>query len=674
MRRAWKLLWREWRENRWFLYAGLLLVLVWPLSSSFQSFSWYADPRQARIGEVAGVTCGAVMALGGLLAVIVGVAAGCRDMRGRVSDFWLSRPVGLWSWLSARYLSGLATVLATATIPLMAALTLRLAQLTADDPIKYKYVGEILTCALLHGALLAVIYSLAMLLGLLVRRPSHAAILAIAAGLLVYFLPVLVPPLGIMNFWTFVENYDSVPAVVIPVKVPGMARWTSAQVQASLGNHKGFEVAGWYFGLTPEGLKFMALATAAIVAAAGAVFLAAWRGWRVRMDQKLMVWSLGGVTLILVTSLAFQLGSNLDAQLRTKVQPPGVDGWREVYDILAAGDRGVLLLQHPGASESPRYTTVYSAATFDISGGQLKLGPEIDLGDGQAWYSGRREVTTVVWSPKRPDRLYQLLRRYEKQEYRYGDGQKYWADGKCLEMSLRTLALDSDPPGRLVHTLDLLPHGEEVYSFGPAMLMNDRIYVCGNISRPKHQFVKLCHVIDLADPDEPQTVATLESPVADWVVGGDMNTPWRHALPELPGLSPRERFAVVFGLQDRTGYPAAWEGDLLVTADRQLKTVLTRRVTFEGNAVSIEALGERRPTPLESCLGQLRNYGVLRGNYYYATSHSLSSGVSVFDVSDPLRPRRVAFYAGGYGGMLPMAVLDDGRILLGGTELHVIEP
>ena len=125
MKRVCMLLWREWRENRWFLYAGLLLLLIIPAVGLRPVPLSSPDPYAASnhmvgVRQIADITCAFAVILGGLLAVVVGVAAGCRDMRGRVSDFWRSRPVTLGSWLSARYLAGLATVLVATSVPLLA--------------------------------------------------------------------------------------------------------------------------------------------------------------------------------------------------------------------------------------------------------------------------------------------------------------------------------------------------------------------------------------------------------------------------------------------------------------------------------------------------------------------------------------------------------------------------
>ncbi|NLX60558.1 MAG: hypothetical protein GXY74_15890 [Phycisphaerae bacterium] len=670
MKRVCMLLWREWRENRWFLYAGLLLLLIIPAVGLRPVPLSSPDPYAASnhmvgVRQIADITCAFAVILGGLLAVVVGVAAGCRDMRGRVSDFWRSRPVTLGSWLSARYLAGLATVLVATSVPLLAVWVL----LLVAEPIMnysggYACANGILAYVVPHAALLALIYSLAMLLGVLVRRPSHAAILAIAAALMVYFLPILVPPLGTLNFWNFIENPRDTPVAVLPVR---------ETAKAVLDRFRGLTFRGWFLGASDDGLAFMAAAAGLSAATLAAMVLSARRQWRVRMNQKLIVWSLGGVTLLLFATMAFQLRSNLDAQLRTPVQPPGAEARRRVVDIHASASRGVLVLCDNEVMPFQN-TVFYTAAAFEISGDQLKLGPEIPLGEEEPWYQGGRAAGTVAWSARRPDRLYQLLRRYEKVEHIDANGRKWSAGGKCLEMSLRTLALDSNPPGRVVHTLDLMPHDDGFHCFTPLVLMGDRLYVRGPLIKGDHLRSVRCLVIDLADANRPQRIATVDMAPDAWPDWYDLGPSLTIPLPELPDLSPQERFAVMIALRGKTDHPDAWDGNLMASISGDRASVATHRVTFEGNAVHIALLGERRSTPLESRVGRFGDCSAIRGRYFYATTHSLSTGVTVFDVSDPTRPRRAAFYAAGPDWSMPMVVLDDGRILLGGNELHVIKP
>jgi ABC-type transport system involved in multi-copper enzyme maturation permease subunit len=56
-------------------------------------------------------------------------------------------------------------------------------------------IGEEVPVLIFHSFTLLTIYSIAFLLGCLVREAAKAAVLAIMATLLLYFLPVLVPPL-----------------------------------------------------------------------------------------------------------------------------------------------------------------------------------------------------------------------------------------------------------------------------------------------------------------------------------------------------------------------------------------------------------------------------------------------------------------------------------------------
>src|SRR5207247_456860 len=105
--------------------------------------------------------------------------------------------------------------------------------------------------------------------GCLVRRTAHAGMLALAAMLLVYFLPAILPPLQ----WLNSTEIDSAWDPIRTVKFEG---------------------------------GMLAIATVSLALA----LLAVRRDWRVESGQRMMYGAISAAILILFTSAAFQLGTN----------------------------------------------------------------------------------------------------------------------------------------------------------------------------------------------------------------------------------------------------------------------------------------------------------------------------------------------------------------------------
>src|SRR5207248_10793483 len=95
------------------------------------------------------------------------------------------RPVSITQWLLTKYLVGLAIVLFSCILPLILE---RLLSRRPEDQSTFTLVFFPFSWTAL--------YSIGFLCGALVRRTAHAAMLALAAMLLLYFLPMILPPLA----------------------------------------------------------------------------------------------------------------------------------------------------------------------------------------------------------------------------------------------------------------------------------------------------------------------------------------------------------------------------------------------------------------------------------------------------------------------------------------------
>ena len=172
------LVWKEWHEVRAFLWIAMGVFILLPILGGLEGLAQYSRHFEF-------VAMPWVVGFGGVLAVFVAVGVTCRDLTGPIETFWRSRPVSVTRWLTIKYVIGLVVVLVGCILPL----AIEFAVSSDRD--------ESLTFMMgwfpFYGAAL---YSIGFLAGCLVRRTSQAAMLALAAMLLVYFLPVVLPPLA----------------------------------------------------------------------------------------------------------------------------------------------------------------------------------------------------------------------------------------------------------------------------------------------------------------------------------------------------------------------------------------------------------------------------------------------------------------------------------------------
>ncbi|NLE61957.1 MAG: ABC transporter permease [Planctomycetes bacterium] len=561
---------------------------------------------------------GIVLSLGGLLAIIVGVGATCRDLAPRLQSFWQSRPVGLSRWLAVKYVVGLGIVLLVCLIPIW--LQLRLARSVN------LFTLSVLAC---HTFTIVLVYSVAFFLGCLVRRAAQAAILSVAVGLFIYFLPILAPPLGWVGVINLIDRLS-----------------------------RGGPLISW----DPYGRFVMMMCAGSLSALAGAR-VAVGRDWRLQVDKKVVFVTLGAVFLLLGCVTAFQVGTNLTCVESIEVNPPNrsAGASRSVSRIVTSGSRGVLVLNN----QLPRYIPAdvhLALCGFDLSAPGRRFSSEIGLNvDYEYWGVGRcRELEgALVWSEVRPSRVY-FLSTGEKRE-----GNAVWRGDPVL----KTIATDTGSDLAVIHELDLSSYGDgsQICEYKGRIF-----FTCAESLGEAPRIV----VIDVSRPDEPRVAEVVESPgrfgvrskgdthEADYEVNGVV-------LPRVEGLSGPERLELALRLTLPWAYPPlAFSDGLLVAADGGGLSTF-RLLGIEDDFAEFERVGRYRRTLLEKALMRQGHRVVLNGGLAFALDQH---GLTVYDVRRPEYPRRVGHYACWEDSFGDVAPLSDGRILLGGSKLHVLAP
>jgi hypothetical protein len=156
--------WKQFRES-----APILLAAVAGMFGVVGIFL-AEEPNAAR--DVGEVYAHVATVLGVVVALVVGIGVCYPDVSPRVNTFWRSRPINPDLWFWAKFLTGLAVLLAAIYVPILSMAgvegTRRLARLNPS---------ETLVFPLLHIA----VFALAVAATCLVRNAVYAAILTIAA-------------------------------------------------------------------------------------------------------------------------------------------------------------------------------------------------------------------------------------------------------------------------------------------------------------------------------------------------------------------------------------------------------------------------------------------------------------------------------------------------------------
>ena len=318
MRQLASIAWKEWHELRIFLWIAIGVFIGLPIAGGVEEI-YNAPMHHFEI-----LASPWVIALGGVLSVFIAIGASCRDFSGHLEDFWRSRPVGIVRWLLVKYAIGLLVVLAGCLLPLF-----------LEFWINHGRQSDI-TVFLLFPFQWIAIYSLSFLAGCLVRRTAHAAMLGLAAMLLVYFLPLVLPPLSWINL-------------------------ADATVGISPYIHDDLWSILRHTPLAKFGAGMLVVATISLVAAVVAV-----RGdWHVDSGRKMMYGSVSAALLILFSTAGFQLGTNLPVLAQADLPDGG-----QIQDLQFDGQHGTIVFGR------------YNQHTIDLTAAGLQIGPALKTAPG----------------------------------------------------------------------------------------------------------------------------------------------------------------------------------------------------------------------------------------------------------------------------------------------------
>ncbi len=632
MRSTFSLVWKEYREQRWFLIAALAIFCGFPV---IEATGRYYRPMSTMPPEFYSDAAPAlVFLLGALLAIFVAIGSTTRDLRDELHLFWRSRPIGIGAWLGVKYVVGLLTVLIACTVPML----LQFAMMYFSDTRHYQS-DEVGGALGVHTFTVVLVFSMAFLLGCLVRQATHAALLAVAVAMVIYFLPVVLAPLSFLSPLNLLNN----DAVTL--------RRGAAPV-----------IDGWSFLLPLPGrwrviieplewTVFAATMLGGSIAAAIAAWVVVRRDWRVAADCQAMHWSLGGVAMLLFGATAFQVGSNLN--VKEQFELPLAK--HTVANLAFDGTRGVALMHDTISGNWDRHVNV-KFCTIETTPNGIRYGQVVEPQDKINIPYALNPV--MFWRPEHPDRAYLLAQRSKLIE-KAGQNQL-----EVLSTALLTIDLTGTSADPVLHRLDLAPH---LLSQGNVRSFHhgDTLYV---------NAIDSTVVIDLSNPDAPAVGSTATRPLfVGWFQFSEKTDAAGRVTFDIPlikfgDLPPRELLkARLTLLNSNDRYTLA--GDLFVRADE--KAISTYRlVSLDSTTARFELLGRREFTPLERLMGSYLVELTVIDDRLYARR----SGISVYDLSDPANPRAAGHFAMSKTAETKAARLANGDILLAADRIYTLTP
>lgn len=596
---------KECRETLGYLLIALGVFVGLPLIGTAES--WWTGSARLRVEAAPWVET-----LGGVFAALVGVGISTRDLSGRLSAFWLSRPVNIPVWLCLKYLVGAVFVLLACIAPLALQILVNDERNAFHAPIRLLAWSPFLWLA---------IYSVGFLAGCVLRRVSTAAMLTVVAALLAYFLPTILPPLRPISVQWVTERSHAVAQVV--------------STHNELASLPSLPWLPWPVPYLDQQLGFIIFWLAVSTIAMFASILAVQRDWHVKSGMKVLYCMGGAGVLTLFASMAFQFSGSLPL-LATASLPPG----ELAIDLWSDGVRGMVAVEDPSSAE-----THYALRTLTVGPSSIELGPRVPVMPLQ---EGKLRGPLITWDPEQPGAAFML--RIESTR-----------DGNRLKLSRLDLTGSNQEatPQREIVIYESRDAAEPLsLSAVRDGQLTVRVYgtrILVNVSDPNNLNVASRGVVDLTGESgfssEARTIAVFAP-----VNGGQTLSQRLGGLESVGRLFDRHE-----------GLICLWSEDRLATfraGERQQNRIDFQRASrYERSFVSRLLSG----SPDRLAMGDKRVQLSMRGTALAGSTSYLAQ----FDLTDPARPRPNGHFAAPDEILIPCP-LPDGRTLVGGRKLYLL--
>jgi hypothetical protein len=661
-----KTLWKEWRQQRGLVVFGVCAGILWPLievvGNHVTRKVWFTN-----LGS--GIVAGG----GAIFAVFLAMATGHADLRRGLDTFWQTRPVRIGRIFVVKLVMATA-LLATAFVVIMAPdVWTGLLRVTGDRRDFVSWPSW--SVFWITWPMASLLFGAGLFFMALMRDMAKAAFVTVWFGLLVHFLPLFFNALGPLNVFERFDNpyrdaefFRQLPRVL-------HVTWTMGIVPS----------IQWDGSLLPRTdlPEFLVIAFGGALAFTLLAVQAVKRNWRWQPGQKTIVWTLGASAALIFAIALFQVRSDLRPATQKDgqalVNPMPLE-WPVPPLPQAVKDRGSTLFRNGTSGRIEQGSYLYVLSLAYESDHPLTY---------KEWDKPvyRHLVLHTYRFPSQPNPsplccgglVIASMEEMEKPGIGWPIRGSYVRGDRLYVASLTrvghpktcvaTLDISNPEQPRLVGTLEI--PGVGYYGSG-FVGHGDRAYILGG-----NQWT----VLSLGQPDQPVVAVqrTSTSP------RGGVPPQLPRRLSELPSLSlpyglssqiagnhllwtdgstlamvdlsdPNDPMLVCYEdlrATEAEGYTqvsavAIAQDHLYLSSRRGL--VVRRLLRHPDGHWSSEKIGHRAATPLERLSGRNVSEILLCDNRLIESDRDF--GLLVYDVSDPVRPRRAMhsdLYSDGIG-------------------------
>lgn len=678
-----QLIWKECAEARWMMYVGLLLFWVLPLVAySFELHGW-AEISLSGNNTANGLhanSSGMIDSLGLVYALLLGVAILGRDIQDdQVPDSWRVMPVCWWNFICVKYLTGLSILIGLwFLVHLSEGVLVQAVLYNVTKVGSVVYVG---LCSMCFGIL---VYTIGFTLMVWIRLVIPAVLLGITLAMLVILGPMLIPSLEIISLWTVGEAklyiqpqideryFQSLLAISFFVK-KFSNMWLSIQ----------YEVICFLLcmlGMTVSTMVFCAIVTK--------------KQWQLRIDGLAMAWFFGIVGLGLLGLAAMQVGNNLTPE---SVIPVSKD--INIIQLITDGKQGMVLTQ----SDARKWDEELLLQPIQISQKQASLGLGVET--SQYGYSIPRRYKSFAWNPKHAAIAYFVEIPSVKHK-------KNNRAREVIGIKLHSLQCTGDQKKQILNTVDLQPILEikfpklkarsTNYLYHYYLFIEEQTlwFVC-QLPKPYSKVAIL--QFDITNPQKPILIKQFKDP-GYWPCfisegGSSRELSCTLKIGAVKGISKEQMWRIrkqcpmishemFMPFEDRLIRYTRQQGlQVYVNATNQTPVIhLESGETFEGSRyikrvdpngteyITYVMTNHRRPTTLEKLIGTYPVDWLMHKNFVYILVNRPQSGVVVYDVKDQTEIKKVGYYYAPNERLKAITALDDGRVILAGNKLHILNP
>ncbi len=667
-----KVFWKEWRQQRWLLVFGTLAGMILPLINIFDSFRRYKSLNTDHFGS------GVVLGCGAFFAMLLALATTSGDVRGKLADFWQSRPVSPVRLFAVKMGVGAMVIL----ICFLLILSLDFSTYYLSQPAPWMGFDSLAWAAFCYTYPIALmLFAVTMFYEVVLRDSAKATLLGIWTGLLVYFLPLLISGLDWMNVFEQVDNHSRNSIIGLFIS-PFWRSIDSSKPLSFIMQNMGENIRQLH--LWPLFWSYVGFLVFMVGSTFGFTILsiiAVKRRWHWQPGQKTIVWAIGLSGACIYGLSLLQLGHNI----REVTEYQGRKIFPEINLMVSAKNSDN---QTGGEISNVVYISAYGTEDRKYFDKNIAFCvgayPENKKEVGDWWNTPKpyHFVLQIYSFPYREETAGREDAGYEAiSETRFSATPPITANQKLIVMGCEKkgnyLYIAYCPPlatGSVIEKInDAEPCRLLVVDVSdltkPVLVRDEEIGLSeargGNIIRKGDYLYindgKQLMILSLAQAERPEAIkridaAALGEEAAKWL-------PWRDAAviedrlfysglfrvavlsisdPVNPQLIYYEEFsqmrqnrfggdAWTFACQDGTMYLATMEGVFVHTLTSGKDGKLYR-----------QEVGSRKATPLERLAGRRpRELLVYKG---WLVENAGSFGVLVYDISNPARPRR-AYHA-----------------------------